>query len=176
MFQQLLDRVLHSLSTHESAECALEPGSIRRFESFAQVFVYKPSLPDVKMKIDFVNDLAGRYGSFEDNDKLGTIDGWQNILSNKLTALFRSEPKDVADLWIIAQNRKFSWRTIVMEAKNKEAGVEPGVLYTILKSFPVELLNSIKWTREPDYRQIRADLDRISEDIFYGRENSLKNS
>jgi len=165
---------LHSISAHESAEFALEKGSLKRFESFAQVFVYKPSVPDVRMKIDFVNDLAGRYGSFEHNEQLGTIDGWQNILSNKLTALFRSEPKDVADLWIITRNREFSWRTIAMEAKNKEAGVEPEVLYTILRSFPVELLNSIKWTREPDYSQIRADLERISEDIFYGRENSLK--
>ena len=85
LFQQLLDSILHSLSAHESAEFALEKGCMRRFESFAQVFVYKPSVPDVKMKIDFVN-----------------------------------------------------------------------------------------WTREPDYNQIRADLDRISEDIFYGRENSLK--
>ncbi|MFQ6677389.1 MAG: hypothetical protein ACE5D0_03635 [Fidelibacterota bacterium] len=36
--------------------------------------------------------------------------GWENILNNKLTALFRSEPKDVADIWMIAKNQSFNWK------------------------------------------------------------------
>jgi len=78
------------------------------------------------------------YGDFEYNKSLGKIDSWQNILSNKITAVFRFEPKDIADIWIISKNKTFNWKMIIKEAKTKEAGIEPEVIFNILKSFPIE--------------------------------------
>ena len=33
-------------------------------------------------------------------EKYSNIDSLQNILSNKISALFRYEPKDIVDIWI----------------------------------------------------------------------------
>lgn len=89
------------------------------------------------MQVDFVNDIAYHYGNYFDHPEAGKIDGWKNMLTNKLTALFRSEPKDVADIWTIANNQSFHWEEIVLAAKSKEADIEPENIYRILKSFPV---------------------------------------
>lgn len=153
----------------------LEKETIKRFESFAQIFIYDPVQPDLKLKIDFVNDISQHYGDFEYNKELGKIDSWQNILSNKLTALFRFEPKDITDIWMISTHKKFSWKSIVKEAKNKEAGIEPEVIFNILKSFPIGQLELIKWISKPDPFQFKNDLSIIADDIFNGRENSLIN-
>ena len=115
--------------------------------------------------------MAKHFGSFEFHETLGKIDGWQNILSNKLTALFRFEPKDVADIWVISKNKSFDWKVVVEEAKAKEAGVEPDVVFNILKSFPIEQLDIVKWIKKPDYGELKKDLDRIADDIFFGRMN-----
>lgn len=173
-FVELLDKILISMSStgHEKI-FRFEKESIKRYESFTQVFIYNESEPEIRLKIDFVNDVAPHYGDFEDNYKLGKIDSWRNILSNKLTALFRFEPKDIADVWIIAVNKKFNWKSIIYEAKNKEAGIEPEVIFNILKSFPVEELELIKWTVKPDFVKIKNDLNIIAEDILFGKENSL---
>ena len=125
------------------------------------------------LKIDFVNDVAAHYGDFETNERLGTIDSWRNILSNKISALFRFEPKDIADIWIISKENTFEWKTILEEAKTKEAGVEPEIIYNIIKSFPVETLDRVRWVQKPEYHLVKSDLDQIAEDLFYGKENSL---
>lgn len=86
-------------------------------KEFTQVFVHAPAVPQHSLKIDFVNGVAAHYGDFETNERLGTIDSWRNILSNKISALFRFESKDVADIWIISKKKKFDWKTILEEAK-----------------------------------------------------------
>ena len=97
------------------------------------------------MKIEFINDVAVHYGSITTDPILGRIDSLENILSNKLTALFRSEPKDVVDIHAIALQESFNWRDIVAEAKSKEVGADPEIIYDMLRSFPVQYLNTIKW-------------------------------
>lgn len=152
----------------------IEKESLKRYESFAQLFIINPSLPELRLKIDFVNDIAEHYGDFEYHKQLGRIDGWQNILSNKITAIFRFEPKDVADIWVIAKNQNFDWKIIIKEAKTKEAGVEPEVIFNILKSFPIEQLNLVKWVLMPNFNSIQDDIGRMADDILYGRENSIR--
>jgi len=98
-----------------------------------------------------VYDVSSHYGSFEWDDTLGKVDSWRNILSNKVSALYRVEAKDVVDLWNLAKLKCFNWSEIVREASSKEAGIDPLVIYDLLKSFPKEELSSIKWIEpEPD--------------------------
>lgn len=171
-FQELLDTVLTALTAAgEEGGFLVDRENIRRFESYAQVFLTYVSNPKIQLKVYFVNDSAGHFGSFEFHETLGKIDGWRNILSNKLTALFRFEPKDVADIWVIAKKKKFDWKAVVKEAKTKEAGVEPEVVFNILKSFPIQKLDMVKWTRKPDYAAVKKDLDRIADELFYGKVN-----
>lgn len=142
----------------------------RRSENFFQLFILKE---DVELKIDLVNDVASHYGDFINNHVLGKIDSLRNILSNKLSAIFRYEPKDVVDVWIICKNLKCNLREIIDEAKSKEAGVDPVALYEILSSFPLDKLSIIKWIEKPETEIFKKEIMQIAEDILHGRENSL---
>ncbi len=140
--------------------------------NFMQIFISKN---DLELKIDLVNDVAPHYGEFLFDETLGKIDSLRNILSNKFSALYRFEPKDIADIWIICKNFKCNFKEIISEAKNKEAGVDPVSIFEILSSFPVDKLNLIKWNRKPDPLQFKNDLFIIADDIFNARENSIIN-
>jgi len=50
------------------------------------------------------------------------------------------------------------------------------VIFNIIKSFPIEELNLIKWVIKPDFESIRNDLNIIANDILFGVENSLINN
>ena len=47
------------------------------------------------LQIDFVNDIPERFGEIIKSNVYSNIDSLQNILSNKISALFRYEPKDI---------------------------------------------------------------------------------
>ncbi len=149
---------------------------VMRFENYVQLFIQQqiPEDQKVMLKVDLVNDVSSHYGSFEWDDKLGKVDSWRNILSNKVAALYRVEAKDVVDLWNLAKFKGFNWSEIVREASSKEAGIDPLVIYDLLKSFPKEELSSIKWIEpEPDKQLLMMDVAVMAEDIFKGTENSL---
>lgn len=110
-------------------ELVIDRATLRRLQNFSQVFVHKPGDKDSVLKIDIVNDVAIHYGEFETHERLGKIDSWRNILSNKISALFRFEPKDVAGIWLFSKKKAFEWKIILVEAKTKEAGVDPEIIY-----------------------------------------------
>jgi len=151
----------------------LDRSGIVRGKDFTQLFMVDKKNPEVELNIDLVNDVAAHYGRIIDVPILGRIDSMRNILSNKLTALFRSEPKDVVDIQAIAKIEAFSWKSIVNEAKSKEAGVEPEVVYDLLMSFPIKHLDDIKWIKRPEGIDFEQDVKTIANDILFGRENSL---
>jgi Nucleotidyl transferase AbiEii toxin, Type IV TA system len=174
-FQEWIDKIFEKFYTAEQRnEVVIERTTVKRLNDFVQVFVHAPDDGKYSLKIDFVNDVASHYGRFERNTTLGRIDAWRNILSNKISALFRFEPKDIADIWFLCRHKKFSWKAILEEAKSKEAGVEPEIVYNIIKSFPVEKFDLVRWVKKPVYEKARKDLGTIADDLFYGRENSLK--
>ena len=127
----------------------------------------------LELKIDLINDVAPHYGEFNYDPVLGKIDSLRNILSNKISALYRYEPKDIADIWIICKNYKCDFNEILIEAKSKEAGVDALSIFEILSTFPAEKINLVKWKNKPDHKEFYSDLLVIADDIFYGRENSL---
>ena len=150
---------------------------VLRYENYVQFFIQRemPDSQNIDLKIDLVNDVAPHYGSIEWDDTLGRIDSWRNILSNKISALYRVEAKDVVDLWSMAKSYSFIWSEIIEEASSKEAGIDPLALYDLLKSFPSEQLSNIKWTEaRPEETLFITELNAMAEDIFEGQENSLK--
>jgi hypothetical protein len=128
---------------------------------------------NVRLKLDFVNDIACRNGDTVVHPVFGRTDNLYNVLTNKITALYRHEAKDIADLIVLCNNLAFNWSAALSDARQKEAGLEPGLASEIIRSIPDHELRQVKWVGEPDYDRMRADLDRIAMDILGGGENSL---
>lgn len=59
------------------------------------------------------------------------------------------------------------------EAKTKEAGVDPVAIYEIFKSFPADVLKTVKWVSAIDEELFLQELSVIAEDILKGSSNSL---
>ncbi len=164
----------HFETAQQAGLFAIDHNRLRKFENFTQFFLIQ-TLPSetIELKIDVVNDVASHYGGFEEDATLGRLDSWRNMLSNKLSAIFRYEAKDMVDLRMIAKHRQFDWMTIVQEAKTKEGGINPVVLFEILKSFPPDALTTIKWITPVAPDDFIHDLYQIADDIFRGRHNTL---
>lgn len=128
---------------------------------------------ETALKIDFINDVAFHYGDFQEAPFFPRIDHWRNILSNKLCALSRREPKDMADILFMAKRFQFSWQEIFGEARQKDLWVEPLEISRIIHEFPVDLLRAIKWVQPLDPADCANALKSLHLDIFYGRSNSL---
>ncbi len=139
-------------------------------DSFLRIAVLRD---EISMKIDFVNDVIYHYGGFEAADFFPKIDSWRNILSNKLCAISRSEPKDIADLLFIAKNFSFEWPEIIEEAKNKDLWVDPLDVSRIIQEFPINLFDTVKWMKPVDRETLGNELKQMHDDIFYGQSNSL---
>ena len=129
---------------------------------------------DTSLKIDMVNDVAAHEGDIDEHPSLGRIDNVNNMLSNKLSALYRYEGKDVVDILEICRYTDFNWNDIIAQARKKEAGLEPSIASEIIKNIPDENLRSIKWVARPDYAAMRKDLEQIAWDILEGGGNRVK--
>jgi hypothetical protein len=145
-----------------------------RASDFLTLVVRGDPYPDTALKLDFVNDVAAHFGDISATKVFARTDSIRNILSNKVTALFRFEAKDVADLQIICRNHPFSWASIVEEAREKEAGVEAPLVAEILLGMPEEDFHSLRWTKTPSWAAFRADLALMARDLALGRDNSLR--
>ena len=77
-------------------------------QGFSRLFIQSTRKnDDVLLKIDFVNDIPVYYGEMIEDKVFGKLDNVENILINKITALTRFEPKDIADIWMISKNNTF---------------------------------------------------------------------
>lgn len=139
-------------------------------DTFVRVLARQGDMP---LKIDFINDVAFHYGDLQEAAFYPRIDHWRNILSNKLCALSRREPKDMADILAIAGRYAFSWPEVFSEARQKDLWVEPIEISRMIGEFPVELLVDVKWVQKFDPTAGAAALKALHLDIFHGRSNSL---
>ena len=151
-------------------KCKINTERIIITENYAQFFIFQE---DAEMKIDFVNDISLRYDDVVISEKLGRIDSLKNILTNKISALYRFEIKDYVDIWCISKNYIFNWRDIIKESKRKEASIDPLEIINLFRTFPFEKLDLIKWSNPVDYNQLKTDFFIIADDILNGRNNSL---
>ena len=128
---------------------------------------------DVLLKLDFVNDINAHFGEIQSTDLFHRLDSKRNILSNKISALFRYAGKDVADLRELAMHEKFNWNEIFKEACEKETGIDITVISDILKKIPQSEFDNIRWINKPLWEQFRKDIDTICYDMACGGDNSL---
>lgn len=105
---------------------------------------------DSLLQIDFVNDISFRYKEPIINEQNYLIDNLENILSNKISAIIgRDNPKDIFDLYLIWKISQVHWAHILEAAHNK-TGFTNEELIIRLKTFPSQMLSSIKLT-EPHF-------------------------
>jgi len=117
------------------------------------------------LKLDFVNDTVPHFGSFNETSLFKRTDSIRNILSNKLSAIFRYAAKDISDIREIALHEKINWPEIIMEARQKEGGLELIYISDILKGIPKSEFETIAWTKKPDWEVFQDDINRIVYDM-----------
>jgi hypothetical protein len=113
------------------------------------------------LKLDFVNDTAPHFGGIQETPVFDRTDSVRNMLSNKLSALFRFAGKDVADIREIALHEDIDWTGIIIEAREKELGLEIPVICEILSSMPQNEFEEVYWTRKPEWEVFCADIDAL---------------
>lgn len=121
---------------------------------------------DTTLKIDFINDVEYKCGENVRFDMFSNVDNLYNILTNKLTALGRLEPKDVVDVLYIWRRNKVDWGKAFEDAAKKEAYADPLDISAILEEFPQEYLERIYWVNKIDFGEAMKDIKKISKEIL----------
>lgn len=127
----------------------------------------------VPVKIDLVADVPEHFGKIHEDPCLGPIDSIENILTNKIGAVLRMEPKDVADIREICRHFAFNWQDMFGKAIEKEIGIDPCEVSDIIGGCPQSKYEEIKWQDAPGWEAFSKDIHTISQDIIGMGENSL---
>jgi hypothetical protein len=139
-------------------------------EDFVRILIHE----DGMLKLDFINDVIYRSEVPVSTPVYRLTDTPLNILSNKITALSRLEPKDVVDILYIARRYAFTWPGIISDAAEKDMWVNPVEAARILDEFPIQELSEINWIGDmPDKLSFEAQLKVIIQDLLQGSTNSL---
>lgn len=141
-----------------------------QFDTFVRLWV---SDNDTELKIEFVNDVPSRMGQTMLFENI-PLDNPANILSNKLSAVVsRDEAKDVFDIVTLAEHYSFSWVKI-FEYTIKKAIVADVDVAMRLSTFPVALLETVKWHAKPfEKEEFAKKLQVVANDFLLARDNSL---
>ena len=137
-----------------------------RAKDFMTLKVRKNS--ETLLKLDFVNDLVPHFGEIKETNLFYRTDSIRNMLSNKLSAIFRYAAKDIVDIREIALHETVDWSTIINEARNKEAGLELVYISEILTSMPQSEFETISWTKKPSWQEFRDDINKIVYEMMSG--------
>ena len=70
----------------------VETSEFIRREAFTSLYI-KHSNWNCELKLDFVNDISAHFGEITATELFYRVDSVRNILSNKVTALYRCEAK-----------------------------------------------------------------------------------
>lgn len=125
------------------------------------------------LKLDFVNDVAAHFANIKPTDVFYRTDSVENILSNKITAIFRLSAKDVVDIREICCHEKFDWKVVFKNVREKELGIEADQVAEIIEGVPESAFNSIKWIKKIDFETFKNDVSMIAQDMLNLKENSL---
>jgi len=137
-------------------------------ENFLRVFIKEQT---AYLKIEFINGVPFYVGEKENTKLFHQTDNWKNILTNKLSALSRNEPKDIADLLFICMSFPFNWMEVIVLAKRKDIWVNEIEISKIIHEFDIARLEKIKWVQAPDYKKLNGLAATLSKHILEGKDN-----
>lgn len=125
----------------------------------------------IELKVELINDVEHRTGNIREHLIYPKIDSWQNILTNKISALSRNEPKDWIDILFISYHYHFNWIEMIEEAKKKDSWVEEIKVASYFHK--IEHISGVKMIEEPEIETVLANLKILAKDILKGCDNSL---
>jgi predicted nucleotidyltransferase component of viral defense system len=182
-FHEQVEQLLEYL---QESGFEIDSKNMVRAENFVSMMVSEPSFSrrtgrqteqqqkNMSAKIDLVNDSAPVFGDFVQTQVFFRTDNWTNILSNKLCAVLRLEPKDVADIWILAKKKRFNWGEMLDQAREKELGLDPVIVADVLRGIPEHEFTRIRWVDPPEWERFINDMDHIAVELVNGEDNSLQ--
>lgn len=139
--------------------------------SFIRFFIRQN---EITLKIELINDVPFRQDEVIPTPIFYRTDSWTNILANKIAALGRNAPKDIADILFLTRKFEFSWLDVIEAAKKKDAWVSEIDASKIVYEFDCERLVEVRWIDQPVTMQsFSDDLKKIAKDILHGFDNSL---
>lgn len=122
---------------------------------------------EVRLKIEFVNDVPSRVGLPGLDPVLGRLDSAENILANKISALLdREEPKDLADIWGFCTRLGLSLSGAIEGAQGKAAGIFPADVARLLCSASRTDWERIRWIEAPNASSYVEDLHSLGESLL----------
>lgn len=140
-------------------------------DSYARYFVLEGGF---ELKLEFVNDVKYRVGSPVKSANGIWLDTWDNILTNKITALSRNEGKDFADLLFLSLKYPFNWETMISHAKEKDAWINEINISQQLMNFDLRKLEKVKFSEHFDATKIRREyFEILARESLHGFDNSL---
>lgn len=174
-YPKYVRKILQGLKNHQSKlGFELLQDSVIAEDAFSQVVLRRGTgKEEYLLKIDMINDVPEYFGEVANILPFGRVDNVLNILTNKLSALYRFEPKDIADVWIISRRVRFRWKEMLRVAKEKELGLDVLKISEIIKSFPSAYIDKVRWAVPIEKGGMMADLNVVAEDLLWGRNNSL---
>ncbi len=142
-----------------------------RQDSFTRIIVYEGS---TSLKIELVNDVGFRVGLPNKEQSGFKIDTWENILSNKLTALQRVAGKDFVDILFLSLKYNFNWETIINYSKQKDAWINEIAISEFLLGFDLVSLKDVKFPSNFDTSKINSGFfATMARESLHGFDNSL---
>ncbi len=129
---------------------------------------------DLKLKIEFINDVKYRSGQPARITNGIYVDTWENVLSNKVTALSRNAAKDFIDIFFISMKFAFNWEVIIDDAKKKDAYINEIEVSERLMNFDLSLLKDVTFPADVDQSKITSEYFQIlARESLHGFDNSL---
>jgi len=165
-FKEQVDRIFERVRRETTWDCTVGVTA----DSFLRSFVRNG---DTTLKVEFVNDVPYHVGEFLKSPLFSKIDGWKNILSNKISALSRRSAKDIVDILFLARAYPFSWQETIADAKKKDMWVDEISVSEHLASFDMAQSESIKWIDPVDVVELAQHRDRIARDIVRRVDNKI---
>lgn len=152
------ERIIQALNTHWHCEVLLKE------ERFARLNLVENN---TMLKVELINDVPARVGEIQNHPILGRLDSAENILANKITALFgRDEPKDLADIWGFCFMEKLNIRDAITNAQSKAVGVFPADLGRVLCSVSHSDWEAIRWINAPSAETFIDQLNQLGESLL----------
>lgn len=163
-FREKTDRFIEVLSS-KGHEIAVQISDT----DFVRFLVHQQ---DMELKVELINDVGFHYGDTVQHGNWH-IDNWENILTNKITALSRNAVKDYADILFLCRSYRFNWMDVFDAARQKDNWVNEVTVATILDDFDVARLGEVNWIDPVDHKQFLNSFKIIAKDLALGENNSL---
>lgn len=160
-FSEEVNKMLHGLTDHFG-------NKLQRLIDTSAFHRWVITDNETQLKVEFINDVAFRRGTPVKTPLFFQTDTVENIASNKISALSRNEPKDIADLLFIEKRYTPGWPAIVEDAKQKEISVNEVEVASLIGNYNVELLNKIRWITPLDTEDCKNILSDIAVKILRG--------